>query len=320
MERRENIQPRTRDNRTPRQSQRIAASLLFLTIAVSACGSNATAPSPSVPNQPQVTLPVPQPSPVAQPLPPTPPQEYVVVFRVLDAQSGAAITNVSVTVLDGPKAGTTSTTISDQLSVQLPAGLITVSVSADGHQPVERQINVAASMVVEVQSQRIPPRRLYWGTVRDGRGQPLAGATLIFCGDTLITNAAGYYEEYTYSNSCNVTVTYPGVGYLSAGGVVYNGERDFTLRRVVSVTLLYVPATMLVGQHSGALRVLVTLDDGTQQTNYLDLLQVDSPTVINTKNGSDGEFIVALSPGTGTIFGYRYQVASAKVTIQVKAP
>lgn len=56
--------------------------------------------------------------------------EHLVIVRVLNAQSGAPLTNISVTVLDGPQAGTTVTSPSDQVPLQLRSGDVTLRITA----------------------------------------------------------------------------------------------------------------------------------------------------------------------------------------------
>jgi hypothetical protein len=81
--------------------------------------------------------------------------EHLVIVRVLNAQSGTPLTNISVTALDGPQAGTTVTSPSDQVPLQLRSGQVTLRITAHGFYPIDHVLRVTAPIVVEVRSDLI---------------------------------------------------------------------------------------------------------------------------------------------------------------------
>ncbi len=108
----------------------VAANLLF----VAACGSQSTN---------------------ALSISPTP-TDYLVIVRLVSTDTHASVPGLHVTVNDGPRAGYSVSTTSDQAALQLPLGPVSLHVVATGHQPVDQAVTITGAAVVEVKSDPIP--------------------------------------------------------------------------------------------------------------------------------------------------------------------
>jgi hypothetical protein len=211
--------------------------------------------------------------------------EHLVIVRVLNAESGRPLTNLTVTLVDGPLAGITSTSPSDQVPLQLPTGQMTLRIEARGFHPVDRAIRVNAPMIVEVRADPIPPAPApmptsygFFGIIRDGIGNPVPGVRFRVASwrDTLgADDRTGRYQFDQPSPAPVVVYFDPPQGYdktyayVSGRGITLPGpgEHNITIRRIVSVDLQNTPATM---RHDGVfhswqslgLRCPVVMDTG----------------------------------------------------------
>ena len=76
-------------------------------------------------------------------------QGHLVIVRAVNAQTGEVLTRLTVTVLDGPAAGRTASSSTDQVPLTLPVGTVTLRVSVSGFQVHELSAAVTDSTVVE---------------------------------------------------------------------------------------------------------------------------------------------------------------------------
>ena len=80
--------------------------------------------------------------------------EYVLIVRALDADTKAPISGLDVTILDGPRAGNSSSSPSDQLPLAVPSGRVTLRVTAAAHDPADTTVDVSGAALVEVPVKR----------------------------------------------------------------------------------------------------------------------------------------------------------------------
>src|SRR5689334_15953102 len=114
--------------------------LFTAAVVVAACDSKTpTAPSPSSPTSTSTAA-----------------SDYVLIIRALDADTKAALSGLDVAILDGPRAGSSSSSPSDQLPLSLPAGHVTLRVSAAGHEPKQLAVDVIGAALLEVPVRRSP--------------------------------------------------------------------------------------------------------------------------------------------------------------------
>ena len=127
------------------------------------------------------------------------PGSHLVIVRAVNAQTGDVLTGLTVTVQDGPAAGTTASSVSDQVPLALPPGAVTLRVSASGFHAGELSVTVTAPTIVEV---RLDPIVLVLrGTVRDAdTGAPVSEARVELRADgsqrdhVRMTDAEGAYQ------------------------------------------------------------------------------------------------------------------------------
>jgi hypothetical protein len=251
--------------------------------------------------------------------------EHLVIVRVLNAESGRPLTNLTVTVVDGPLAGITSTSSSDQVPLQSPTGQMTLRIETRGFHPIDRAIRVNAAMVVEVRADPIPPAPApipqsygFFGVIRDGIGNPIPRVRFQLASwrDTLGADDRTGRDQFDQPSPAPVVMYFhPPVGYeritdLSRGrGITLPGpaEHNITIRRIVGVDLQNIPATM---RHDGVfhswqslgLRCPVVLDTGER----FDTMTTDgghfetTGTLKREGSGSESGFVYGfVTTGTG---------------------
>jgi hypothetical protein len=260
--------------------------------------------------------------------------EHLVIVRVLNAESGAPLTNLSVAVLDGPQAGTTATSPSDQVPLQLRAGAMTLRITAQGFHPVDRTVRVDAPVVVEVHADRIPPPPpsiyKYFGFVRDGIGKPVQGVSI-----TGYSNGTWYRSNTDTNGRYEMNVPAAGLtnfriadvpptheGEASYGRDAPPGQLDFVAKRILRVILQPPP---WVPRSGGTTRktVLVNAEFDTGETRALGgrdpvTLSSSNPTILKT-GGADGGtvYVEGLADGQASVVAHFWGVTSSPVTVRV---
>ena len=350
--------------------------------------------------------------------------EYVLIVRALDADTKGPISGLDVTILDGPRAGNSSSSPSDQLPLSVPAGRVTLRVTASSHDPAETSVDVSGAALVEVPLKRsatpspIPSpspspapapaliavsgvvrdsatgrgipnavvdvldgadsgrgattdangayrienlrdsarrmragaegyagvsfdvtggatvnfdlmpisRFLYSGTIRDGRGQPVAGATIQSLGVTLATSdGSGRYEIQSPRNDLSVRVRPPS-GYepnpVQFSGTISlaPGARDITVRRIARVSIFPSATIGLSGGTDFAkVNVNVEFDTGQVESPYMDSFSMGSSdsSVVRGRVQDGFAYLEGIKVGTAEVWGVYFDVRSATSSVQV---
>jgi hypothetical protein len=163
---------------------------------------------------------------------------------------------------------------------------------------------------------------LYFGTVRDGTGRPVAGAVVQSGPDSGTTDSSGRYEfRGTYSSAAGrvrppdgyepnpkrPTETFP----VSAGG------QDFVVRRIARVTLTY-PTTVNVGARDNV-GIEIGFDTGAVEYPYTDAFSLSSSdsSVLRAVGGGPAPFVEGVKVGTAQVTGSYRGISSAALVVQV---
>jgi len=166
------------------------------------------------------------------------------------------------------------------------------------------------------------PMFLFFGTVRDGTGRPVADAIVESGPDSGTTDGNGHYEfRGTYPSAAGrvrppdgyepnpkrPTNTFP----VNAGG------QDFVVRRITRVTLTY-PTAVSVGTR-GNVGIEIGFDTGAVEYPYTDAFSLFSSdsSVLRAVGGGPTPFVEGVKAGTAQVTGRYRGVSSAALTVQV---
>jgi hypothetical protein len=166
-------------------------------------------------------------------------QEFLVIVRAADADSGANLSAIQVTVVGGTQDGLTANSQSDQVPIQLRAGDVTLRVAVSGYSPVDQHVTVAAAATITVKlSARVVTLS---GRVTDAQtGEAVSGATVTAsagttAGRSTLADGTGMYS-FAGLGLGSVTVSAERAGYTatsrSANVSSDTGSFDITLPRL----------------------------------------------------------------------------------------
>jgi hypothetical protein len=166
-----------------------------------------------------------------------------------------------------------------------------------------------------------PTAYVYSGTVTDGIGRPVVGATVRGGPDSGVTDANGRYEfRSPYSPPVPGNV-YPPAGYERKPAHYYESVpltpgQNFTIRRITSVSISP-PPTITVGGHQ-SLEPRIAFDTGQVEAPVFDYFDrsVSDPTVLRFL-GVFGALVEGVKPGTVSVSGSYFGVSAPPQQIQV---
>jgi len=162
----------------------------------------------------------------------------------------------------------------------------------------------------------------YSGTVRDGRGAPVAGATVEAGPDWGVTDLDGRYA-FTGTYETAAGRVRPPSGYEPNPKRIYesipivSGGQDLIVRRIVRVEIT-APASLLAGARE-TLGTRITFDTGAVESPYVDVFSLTSsePAVLKAAGGAPAPFVEGVAPGTAQVIGAYRGVSSQPVTVHV---
>ena len=169
-----------------------------------------------------------------------------------------------------------------------------------------------------------PTTYLYSGIVRDGVGQPVAGAIVEAGPDSGVTDSRGRYEFRSPYESAAGRVRPPD-GYepnpkrLYESMPIASGGQDLTVRRIARLAITG-PATLAVGARDN-IGIEVTFDTGAREYPYIDAVTMTSTNaaVVKAVGGAPGPAIEGVGVGTAQVTAAYRGAQSAGLTVQVVA-
>jgi Carboxypeptidase regulatory-like domain len=230
-----------------------------------------------------------------------------------------ALAGADVIVISGSATGTSTTTDPNgEYRLQLPRGLFKLRWSKPGYLPMDSAEGIVSTEAITMSD--VVLRTAPWtiaGLISDGHGTPVAGATVIVGGSTVLTNFAtlttdgdgGYRFTSAEPHFSTVTIFARKDGYESGEtksvaccATAGDTRFDVRLRRIVGITIDG-PGTLAVGEGAALPINDITLDDGSHRFIYL-LPTSDDPSVVAVERafmGQQGYGVRGIRPGAATV-------------------
>ena len=222
-----------------------------------------------------------------------------------------------VSVIAGAAAGRTTTTDTNgEYRLQLPRGTFTLRWSKPGYLPMDSAEGIVTTETITMSDAVL--RTAPWaisGLMSDGRGNPVAGATVFVAGSTafganfasLTTDGDGVYRFASMQpHFSTVTIFARKDGHESGEAksvaccaTVGDTRFDVRLRRIVAITIGG-PNTLVVGEGAALPINDITLDDGSHRFIYL-LPTSSDPSIVAVERGflgQQGYGVRGVRPGT----------------------
>jgi hypothetical protein len=244
---------------------------------------------------------------------------------VRDQVTSASIANARLDVIQGISAGTTAWSDSGGLYrfEQSPAGAMRVRITAPDYDARESDVSISGDLTMNFVLAPVMPY-VYSGTVTDGQGRPVAGATVRGGPHSGTTDANGRYEFRSPYDSVPGNV-FPPPGFERkpvrfTDTFVLTPGQNITIRRITGLTMS-APATIAVGVRS-TVSSQVTFDTGAVESPVLEVFELSSsaPAILRAGSGSletDRVAVWGVAPGLASITGRYFGVSSPARQVQV---
>ncbi|HEV8398048.1 MAG TPA: carboxypeptidase-like regulatory domain-containing protein [Vicinamibacterales bacterium] len=243
---------------------------------------------------------------------------------VRDAATGRGVPNAEVECISSPNTGRGSRTDANGAYRidGLTDGAMWIKASAAGYAPESFSIPSARDALNFTLTAY--QTFLYSGTVRDGRGRAVPGATVEGADSISVTDANGHYEFSSRFNSVAGRVRTPD-GYepkpvSSTMTFPLEPGQNITVRRITRVSV-WPPATVPVsdGTDRRSVRTEVEFDTGQVESPHVDAMQLSSsdPSVLKAAVVAGSAYVEGVKLGSAQVTGRYFGVLSAPQTVQV---